>query len=54
MIFSSECENKRLQCYDRWKKLFRSAVKNNLRTIDNIQILYNWFCARFFLFQKIL
>ena len=36
-ILSSEIRNKRLQCYYRWKKLFWSTNKNNLRTYNNIQ-----------------
>ena len=35
MIFSSGCKNKRLQCYDWWKKLYQ-PVKNNSRKHDNI------------------
>ena len=33
-IFSSNCRNKRLQCYDQWTKIFWSASKK--RTYDNI------------------
>ena len=29
--------NKRLQCYNWWKRFFNQAVKNNLRTYDNIR-----------------
>ena len=35
---SSKSRNKRLQCYDRWKKnFFNQLVKRNTRTYDNIQ-----------------
>ena len=36
-IFSSDNENKRLQCYDRWKNFFDQPIKNDLRTYDNIR-----------------
>ena len=32
-----DCWNKRLQCYDPWKKLFYQPVKDYLRTYDKIQ-----------------
>ena len=35
---SSNCRNKRLQCYDQWKKFFfDQPIKNDLRTYDNIR-----------------
>ena len=36
-IFSSNRRNKRLQCYDQWKKKFDQQVKNDLRICDKIR-----------------
>ena len=36
-MFSSDCRNKRWQCYDQWKKFLDQPVKNDFRTYDNIQ-----------------
>ena len=33
---SFDRRNKRLQCYDGWKKFFNQPVKNDLRTYDKI------------------
>ena len=36
-MLSSECRNKRLQCYDWWKKnFFDQPVKNNKVAYENI------------------
>ena len=36
MLFSSDCTNKRPQCYDWWKFFFDQPVKNDLITYENI------------------
>ena len=36
-IFSSNHRNKKLLCYDRWKKCFWSTTKNDFRVYDKIQ-----------------
>ena len=35
-MLSSKCRNKRLQCYDWWKKL-RLACKDDKKTYENIR-----------------
>ena len=37
MVFSPNCRNKKLQCYDRWQNFFDQPVKNSLRTYDCIR-----------------
>ena len=57
-IFSSDCKNKRLQCYDWWKKFFRSASKKCFHNIWkhskdsnwSRRLLHNWLLARLQLF----
>ena len=37
-MFFSRCKNRRLQCYDSWKKnIFDQPVKSYLRKFGNIQ-----------------
>ena len=31
------CENKRLQCYNRWKIFFDRPIENYLKTYENIR-----------------
>ena len=35
-MFYLNCRNKRLKCYDWWRKTLDQLVKNNLRTYDSI------------------
>ena len=38
-ILSSDCRDKKLECYDWWEKLFDQLVRNDLITYDSIQKL---------------
>ena len=54
-IFTSDCRNKRLQCYGWWKKFLWSTSKNDLRIYDNIrkfatgQLDDNWLVVYYFI-----
>ena len=37
MILFPKCRNKRLQCYDWWKKLFDQPIRNNKITPESIK-----------------
>ena len=36
-IYSFNCRNKRLQCYDYGKNNFDPELKNDIRTYDNVK-----------------